>query len=208
MLISKSVINYDKIICFLQCFWIITLFCVRLELFTAVTRKNAAFWDVAPCRSCVNRRFGGTYLLHLQGGKIRDRGTSVSRWLQSALRYVPPKRRFTQNLHGATSQKTAFFIMLLCFSTLLSEVAEIFPFESKRRDLSNWNIPCSFWSHVSVSIFQTILEGLCQQIGWNRLHNTVATAKLMGKWDRQDGTSNEMRPKYYLWHKSREWRRG
>jgi hypothetical protein len=22
--------------------------------------KNAVFWDVAPCRSCVNRRFGGT----------------------------------------------------------------------------------------------------------------------------------------------------
>jgi hypothetical protein len=24
---------------------------------------------------------------------------------------VPPKRRFTQDLHGATSQKTAFFIV-------------------------------------------------------------------------------------------------
>jgi hypothetical protein len=22
--------------------------------------KNAVFWDVAPCRFCVNRRFGGT----------------------------------------------------------------------------------------------------------------------------------------------------
>jgi hypothetical protein len=22
--------------------------------------KNAVFWDVGPCRSCVNRRFGGT----------------------------------------------------------------------------------------------------------------------------------------------------
>jgi hypothetical protein len=39
----------------------------------AVTMKTAVFWDVVPCRSCVNRRFGGTYL------------------------------------HGATSQKTAFF---------------------------------------------------------------------------------------------------
>jgi hypothetical protein len=28
--------------------------------------KNAVFWVVAPCRSCVNRRFGGTYRLHLQ----------------------------------------------------------------------------------------------------------------------------------------------
>jgi hypothetical protein len=23
--------------------------------------KNADFWHLAPCRSCVNRRFGGTY---------------------------------------------------------------------------------------------------------------------------------------------------
>jgi hypothetical protein len=27
-------------------------------------------------------------------------------------RYVPPKRRFTQDLHGATSQKTAFFSLI------------------------------------------------------------------------------------------------
>jgi hypothetical protein len=44
--------------------------------------KNAVFWDVVPCRSCVNRRFGGMYRLHLQGRKICERGTSDSRWLQ------------------------------------------------------------------------------------------------------------------------------
>jgi hypothetical protein len=44
--------------------------------------KNAVFWDVAPCRSCVNRRLGGTYRLYLQGRKFRARETSVSRWLQ------------------------------------------------------------------------------------------------------------------------------
>jgi hypothetical protein len=33
---------------------------VRFEVFAAVTMKNAVFWAVAPCRSCVNRRFGGT----------------------------------------------------------------------------------------------------------------------------------------------------
>jgi hypothetical protein len=42
---------------------------LRSEVFTAVTRKNTVFWDVAPCRSCLNRRFGGTYSLHLQGIK-------------------------------------------------------------------------------------------------------------------------------------------
>jgi hypothetical protein len=41
--------------------------------------KNATFWDVAPCRSCVNRCFVGTYRLHLQDRKISERGTSVSR---------------------------------------------------------------------------------------------------------------------------------
>jgi hypothetical protein len=33
---------------------------VRLEVFTAVAMKNGIFWDVTPCGSCKNRRFGGT----------------------------------------------------------------------------------------------------------------------------------------------------
>jgi hypothetical protein len=32
---------------------------VRSEAFTAVTMKNGVFWDVTPCGSCKNRRFGG-----------------------------------------------------------------------------------------------------------------------------------------------------
>jgi hypothetical protein len=39
--------------------------------------KNAVFRDVAPCSFCVNRRFGGSYRLHLQGRRICERGTSV-----------------------------------------------------------------------------------------------------------------------------------
>jgi hypothetical protein len=54
---------------------------VRIEVFTAVTMKNAVLWDVAP-----------------------------RRWR----RYVPPKRRFTQELHSTTSQKTAFFNENIC----------------------------------------------------------------------------------------------
>jgi hypothetical protein len=41
-------------------------------------------------KSWVNRRFGGTYRLNLQGRKIRERGTSVSRWLQTELQSVNP----------------------------------------------------------------------------------------------------------------------
>jgi hypothetical protein len=33
---------------------------VRFEAFMAVTMKNGVFWDVMPCGSCKNRRFGGT----------------------------------------------------------------------------------------------------------------------------------------------------
>jgi hypothetical protein len=42
---------------------------VRFEIFTAVTMKNAVYWDVTPCGSCRDRCFGGTYRLHHQGDK-------------------------------------------------------------------------------------------------------------------------------------------
>jgi hypothetical protein len=41
----------------------------RFEVFTAVAMKDVVFWDVAPCGPCKNRRFGGEYRLHHQGGK-------------------------------------------------------------------------------------------------------------------------------------------
>jgi hypothetical protein len=44
---------------------------VRFEVFTAVTMKNGVFWDVTPCGSCKNRRFGGTSRLLHQGNKNR-----------------------------------------------------------------------------------------------------------------------------------------
>jgi hypothetical protein len=33
----------------------------------AVSMKNGVFWDVTPCGSCKNRRFGGTQRLHHKG---------------------------------------------------------------------------------------------------------------------------------------------
>jgi hypothetical protein len=41
-------------------------------LATACILKNAVFWDVAPCRYCLNLRFGETYRLHFQGLKISE----------------------------------------------------------------------------------------------------------------------------------------
>jgi hypothetical protein len=42
---------------------------VRVEVFMEMTMKNAVFWDIVPCGSCKNQRFGGTQRLHHQGGK-------------------------------------------------------------------------------------------------------------------------------------------
>jgi hypothetical protein len=44
---------------------------VRFEVFTAVSMKNCVFWDVTPCGSCKNLRFGGTWRLLHQGDKNR-----------------------------------------------------------------------------------------------------------------------------------------
>jgi hypothetical protein len=40
--------------------------------------KNAVFWDVTPCGSCKNKRFGGTYRLHHHGEKISEFGTALA----------------------------------------------------------------------------------------------------------------------------------
>jgi hypothetical protein len=56
-----------------------------------VTMKNAVFWDVA----------------------LVPRSWIFLPWRWK--RYVPPKRRFTQDIHGATSQNTAFFIVYFVY---------------------------------------------------------------------------------------------
>jgi hypothetical protein len=42
------------------------------EVLTAVVIKGAIFWDMTPCSPLkINRRFGGTYYLHLQNSACR-----------------------------------------------------------------------------------------------------------------------------------------
>jgi hypothetical protein len=54
-----------------------------------VTLKSAVFWAVTPRGSCRNRRFGGTYRLHRQGG-IRELGETVGAtlFLRSVLYFL------------------------------------------------------------------------------------------------------------------------
>jgi hypothetical protein len=161
--------------------------------------KNAVFWDMAPCRSCVNRRFGGTYRPYFQGRKIRERGsrccnhqlTLVPRsrifllwWWR---RYVPPKRRFIQDLHGATSQKTAFFIvtaaktwnLTLFFNVfsrpspppttlryLLERIRSLFSLIENLEQITQWM--CRNYCSVCVSPFFSMDETFnpCLEISW------------------------------------------
>jgi hypothetical protein len=80
--------------------------CACFEVFTAVTMKNAIFWDAEPCGSCKSPGFGVTYHLHHQGDK--------NQWARNS---VPPNRRFLQEPHGVTSQKTVFSRCQTLFNT-------------------------------------------------------------------------------------------
>jgi hypothetical protein len=46
-----------------------------MRVLTVMFLKGTIFWDITPCSLLsVNRRFGGTYRLHLQGHKISSAG--------------------------------------------------------------------------------------------------------------------------------------
>jgi hypothetical protein len=52
-------------------------FCVRFEIFTAVTMKTAVFWDVTPCDSYKNGRLGGMFRANHQGEENRRARNNV-----------------------------------------------------------------------------------------------------------------------------------
>jgi hypothetical protein len=72
--------------------------------------KRIIFWDVTPCSLLrCNRRFGGTYRLHLQGRRHLLAEIFSSTLKMEAI--CSPKRRLHLNrLHGVTSQKMILFI--------------------------------------------------------------------------------------------------
>jgi hypothetical protein len=67
---------------------------IPFKVFTAVVMKSTIFWDITPCSLLsVNRRFGGTYRLHLQGRRntffrveeIRSRNHLLACWFLAGL---------------------------------------------------------------------------------------------------------------------------
>jgi hypothetical protein len=101
---------------------------VGFEVLTAVVMKSTNFWDISPCSPLkVNRRFGRTYRLHLQGRISRARYQRDNRWqaechllsrwyLVRLIRpwrwrqYLLPKRQLTFSvLNGVISKKIVPF---------------------------------------------------------------------------------------------------
>jgi hypothetical protein len=66
--------------------------------------EDDVFWDVTPCGSFKNRRFGGTWRLQHRCNK--------NRWTRNVA--VTNNRR-KKEPHGVTSHKTTFFITLTCY---------------------------------------------------------------------------------------------
>jgi hypothetical protein len=58
-------------------------YCVGFEVLTAVAMQSTIYWDITPCSPLsVNRRFGGTYCLHLHGRK--------NKFSRNSCRRLPP----------------------------------------------------------------------------------------------------------------------
>jgi hypothetical protein len=97
------------------------LYYVRFEVSTAVTMKKAVFWDVAPCRNCVNRRFGETYGIHLQGRRQEEiRSIPPNTYSIPALAYyllaIPPDPSPPLLLSYSCVYSTGFSLLhLLCW---------------------------------------------------------------------------------------------
>jgi hypothetical protein len=85
------------------------------EVLKAVVIKRSVFWNITPCNLLeVNRRFGRTCRLHLQGRHLLSRRFLAGhiRW-HWRWRYVHPKRQLTfSGLHGVVSQKLGILLIL------------------------------------------------------------------------------------------------
>jgi hypothetical protein len=83
---------------------------LRFEVFTAVTMKNGVFWVVTPCGSCKKyQKFLRSVRRLLVAASVIPSSPIRVTLMKEAL--SSPKRRFLQESHGVTFQKTQFFIV-------------------------------------------------------------------------------------------------
>jgi hypothetical protein len=70
----------------------------------AVTMKNAVFWDVVLYSSCVNRHFGGTYSLHLQGRSLQPPAHAGSSLVNVSTLKMEAIRSSETSVHTGTTR--------------------------------------------------------------------------------------------------------
>jgi hypothetical protein len=92
---------------------------VKFEVLTAVVIRNTVPWNITPCSPVkVNRRFGGTYRVHLQGWISRARYYLLSGW------YLARPIRYSSETSVAFQRITRCYIpedATLHFLTLISK---------------------------------------------------------------------------------------
>jgi hypothetical protein len=85
---------------------------VGFDVLSALVMKSIILWDMMPCSPLsFNRRFGGTYHLHLQGRRTNFSKKQASRW-QAACFLV---FAVFISLHGVISQKMIFFKIMYAY---------------------------------------------------------------------------------------------
>jgi hypothetical protein len=113
--------NFDLLLSFPDSSNVNIYVLASFEVFTVLTIKDAVFWDITPCDSCMNSHFTRMYCHHHQvttvelGAVLAVTSNWSTLWFLSPSRwrwYVPTKNWFLQELHGVMSQKTAFFIVV------------------------------------------------------------------------------------------------
>jgi hypothetical protein len=126
--------------------------------------KITVFWDVTPCRSYMSWCFGGTYCLHIQGRKIRERETSVSMWQKTA-----EKRSSETSVHTRSTRRHILEDGIFLCSTLLRDTGQsvikswIDFFKSNQKYtvlLVYWlNIAYVNWTSGSLTFYPTTRHG-------------------------------------------------
>jgi hypothetical protein len=72
----------------------------------AVTMKYAVFWDIVPCSSCVNRRFGGTSV-HTRTTRHHNPENDILQcgfWLQEGVSHIEQSLLLSQTASMAYCQ--------------------------------------------------------------------------------------------------------
>jgi hypothetical protein len=141
--------------------------------------KFAIFWYIAPCSTYMNRRFGGTYHLHLQGRKSAECSENSSALRISFLRLFRPPPNWYARLWVVFLSALS---LLICSHIFAWHILQVRPFEFNKPNSVSYlffilSVMLSFcclseseshfihWDSLSLSLIATTFTST--QAGWN-----------------------------------------